>query len=86
MNHGKLVVLFLCTHSAARSQMSEALLRHRPGGRFDAYSAGLEPTVVHSLAERVIRELGVPLAGHRAKHVSECLGRRGVDDAITLPD
>lgn len=77
-------MLFLCTRNAARSQMAEALLRHRAGERFDAYSAGLDPTEFQPLAERVMNEIGVPLDGHRSKNLSEYPGRLGVNYAVTL--
>ena len=69
-------VLFLCTHNAARSQMAEALLREYAGDRFDAYSAGLEPTAVHPLTRQVLVEAGVDVDGLRAKGVNEFLGWR----------
>lgn len=68
-------VLFLCTANSARSQMAEAILRGRAGDRFDAYSAGLEPTQVHPYAVRVMAEVGIDIAGHRAKGVGEFLGK-----------
>jgi arsenate reductase (thioredoxin) len=55
----KPAVLFLCTHNAARSQMAEALLRMRAGHRFEALSAGLEPTEVHPLMRQVLSEIGI---------------------------
>ncbi len=84
MDERKQIVLFLCTHNAARSQMAEALLRHRAGDRFDAYSAGLEPTAVHPFAEQVMNEIGLSLDGHLSKNVSEYLGKLPVDYAVTL--
>jgi protein-tyrosine-phosphatase len=49
-------VLFLCTGNSARSQVAEALLRHRSGGAVTARSAGSHPKVVHPDAIRVLRE------------------------------
>ena len=67
-------VLFLCTANSARSQMAEALLRKQAGDRFDVYSAGLEPTQVHPYAMKVMAEIGIDMAGHRAKGVKEFHG------------
>lgn len=75
-------VLFVCTHNAARSQIAEALLRHHAGGRFEASSAGLEPTVLHPMTSRVLQELGVSAAGLYAKGLREFLGRQAVRHAI----
>jgi arsenate reductase (thioredoxin) len=52
-------VLFLCTGNSARSQMAEALLRHRAGDQFDAYSAGTDPKGVNPLTQRVLGEIGI---------------------------
>lgn len=68
-------VLFLCTHNAARSQVAEALLRHYAGARFDACSAGLEPTEVHPLTRRVLAEMGIDSSALRAKDIKGLLGR-----------
>ena len=68
-------VLFLCTANSARSQMAESLLRKQAGERFDVYSAGLEPTQVHPYATKVMAEIGIDMAGHRAKGVEEFLGK-----------
>jgi Low molecular weight phosphotyrosine protein phosphatase len=60
-------VLFLCTHNAARSQIAEALLRKYAGHRFEAISAGLEPTDVHPLTRQVLEEIGVAHCAQRAR-------------------
>jgi arsenate reductase len=57
-------VLFLCTQNSARSQMAEGLLRHHAGDRFEAYSAGLDPTdEVHPCAVEAMKEVGIDISG-----------------------
>src|SRR5258706_10815503 len=53
---GTATVLFLCTGNSARSQMAEALIRHRSGGAVQAYSAGSHPKALHPNAVRVMRD------------------------------
>ena len=61
-------VLFICTANACRSQMAEALLRHRHGQKFEACSAGSYPAgYVHPLAVHAMETLGVPIEGQRSK-------------------
>jgi arsenate reductase (thioredoxin) len=65
----KVRVLFVCVHNAARSQMAEALLNHLAGARFEAESAGLEPTQLNPLAIEVMKEIGIDISMNRAKSV-----------------
>ncbi|KAJ3108512.1 hypothetical protein HDU96_007499 [Phlyctochytrium bullatum] len=58
-----ITVLFLCTHNSARSQLSEALLRHHASllpsdspVHFRALSAGTEELFIRPLALRVMAE------------------------------
>jgi arsenate reductase len=77
-------VLFLCTGNSARSQIAEALLRKHGGGRFEAYSAGLEPTVINPLTVRVLAEVGIDASGQWAKPVSMYLGNTHFGYIITV--
>ena len=67
-------VLILCTGNSARSQMAEGLLRHDAGDRFEAFSAGVEPSYVRPLAIEAMREVGIDISRQRSKSVDEFLG------------
>lgn len=79
-------VLFLCTGNSARSQMAEALLRHRSGGSAHVASAGSHPKPTHPDAVRVMRdEYGIDIAHQTSKHVDSLVDER-FDWVITLCD
>ena len=82
---GRPSVLFLCTGNSARSQLAEALARHRSAGWVRAFSAGSHPKPVHPDAVRVMAGRGIDLTGARPKHLSVFAGRR-FDQVITLCD
>jgi len=77
-------VLFVCGANSARSQLAEALLRHRAGDRFEVHSAGLRPGTVHPLVAAVLAEGQVASDGLCAKDLGAVLGRHGIDHAIIL--
>jgi len=76
-------VLFICTRNSARSQMAEALVNHDLVGRFEAFSAGTEPSNIHPLAIAVMRELGIDISHQRSKGLDEFAGEK-FDYVITL--
>jgi protein-tyrosine-phosphatase/DNA-binding transcriptional ArsR family regulator len=86
-------VLFLCTGNSSRSQMAEALLRHRTAatvpasGRawVEAYSAGSHPKAVHPDAVAVMAGYGIDLTGARPKHL-DVFAHHRFDHVITLCD
>lgn len=79
-------VLFLCTANCCRSQMAEALLRHRGGERFEVHSAGSHPAgYVHPLVSEAMAALGVPMHEGRSKSWDEFAETR-MDVVITLCD
>ncbi len=79
-------VLFLCTGNSCRSQMAEAFLRQYGSERFEAFSAGLQPTEIHPYTYKVMAELGLDLAGQRSKGVEEFLGKTLFQYLITVCD
>ncbi|MEV4709119.1 metalloregulator ArsR/SmtB family transcription factor [Actinoplanes sp. NPDC049316] len=78
-------VLFLCTGNSSRSQMAEALLRHRTAGSVQAFSAGSKPKPVHPYAVSVMAERGIDLSRATPKHLDQFSGQR-FDRVITLCD
>ena len=78
-------VLILCTGNSARSQMAEGLLRKDAGDRFEAFSAGIEPSHVRPLAIQAMREVGIDISAQRSKSVDEFSGEE-FDYVITVCD
>lgn len=79
-------VLFLCTGNSCRSQMAEALLRHKGGEEFEALSAGSHPAgFVHELALGALEALGVSTDNLYSKSWDE-FAHREVDIVITVCD
>ncbi len=76
-------VLFLCASNSSRSQMAEALVNHDLGDRFEAYSAGVNPTTPHPAALRVLAEIGIDHSRARSKPMDEFDGLF-FDHVITL--
>lgn len=78
-------VLFLCTGNSARSQMAEALLKHKAGDKFDVYSAGTHPEDVDLRAIEALSKLGVEAKNLASKNVNVFEGQ-AFDYVITLCD
>ncbi len=77
-------VLFLCTGNSCRSQMAEALLRHRAGDRFEVYSGGLNPKPIPDLTFEVMDEIGIDIRGQSPKGLGPFLGRMHFGHLITV--
>jgi protein-tyrosine-phosphatase/DNA-binding transcriptional ArsR family regulator len=78
-------VLFLCTGNSSRSQMAEALLHRRSGGRVATFSAGSRPKPVHPDAVTAMAERDIDLSAARPKQLDEFAGQH-FDWIITLCD
>lgn len=79
----KKMVLFVCTHNSARSQMAEGLLNSVLGDEYEAYSAGTEPTIVNPYAVQVMSEIGIDISKHRSKSLDEFMEQK-FDYVITV--
>lgn len=78
-------VLFLCTANSARSQMAEALLRHKAGDKFDVFSAGTHPDDVDLRAIDALRQFGLETKNLVSKNITVFKGQ-AFDYVITLCD
>ena len=65
--------------------MAEALVNHDLAGKFEAFSAGTEPSFVHPLAIAVMDELGIDISQRRSKDLQEFADQK-YDYVITLCD
>jgi arsenate reductase len=65
--------------------MAEGLLRQLGGDRFEAASAGTQPSTVNPMAIRAMAELSIDISHHRSKSVDEMSGRQ-FDFVITVCD
>jgi protein-tyrosine-phosphatase len=78
--------LFLCTGNSARSQMAEAILNRKGGGRFRAESAGSQPAErVNPLAVEALSSAGIDWSGHAPRGLDGLEGRE-YDIIITVCD
>jgi arsenate reductase (thioredoxin) len=78
-------VLFICTHNSARSQMAEGLINALPGARYEAFSAGTEPSQVNPYAIKSLSEIDIDISTNRSKNILEFKGVE-FDYVITVCD
>jgi len=81
----KLQVLFLCTANSARSQMAEAILRHKAGDYFEALSAGTQPDKIDENTLIALQKFGLPIEKLSTNNIDDFSGQ-AFDYVITLCD
>lgn len=82
-------VLFVCTGNSARSVLAEATLRAWSGSRFEAFSAGSQPTgCINRYALDTLAADGIATAGLRSKSWDEFSGdgAQPIDLVVTVCD
>jgi protein-tyrosine-phosphatase len=65
--------------------MAEGFLKHLAGDRFEAYSAGVEPTgEIHPCAVEALREVGIDLPDQYPKGLRTYMGKVGFNYLIIV--
>jgi arsenate reductase len=78
-------VLFICTHNSARSQIAEGLLKDLYGDKYEACSAGTEPSAINPFAIKAMNEIGIDISKQRSKSINEFMNSQ-FDYVITVCD
>src|SRR3990167_2992675 len=78
-------VLFICRDNAVRSQIAAAFLNTYFGGRYEAYSAGIEPGEINPCLGKAMEEIGIHICPCRPQKIEELRGDK-FDCIITLCD
>jgi arsenate reductase len=76
-------ILFLCVRNSARSQLAEGLARAMAPPGYEFLSAGSDPGSLNPFAVLVMDEIGIDIAGQRAKPISS-IPLDSVDVIVTL--
>ena len=64
-------VLFICTGNSARSQIAEGLINNFYSDKFEAFSAGTNPSRINPYAIKVMEEIGIDISKQMSKNISE---------------
>ena len=68
-------IIFICTANACRSQIAEGIMRKLAGDKFDVFSAGSNPSLVHPMSIKVMKEIGIDIASHTSDPISKFLSK-----------
>lgn len=81
----KRTILFVCTHNSARSQLAEAILRHKFNEFYLSFSAGTNPTSVNPYVKQVLMDMEIEISKHESKNVNKFIGQ-SIDLVVTVCD
>jgi len=78
-------IIFICTGNACRSQIAEGVMRKLAGDKFDVFSAGSHPSLVHPMSIKVMKEIGIDITSHTSDPISKFLSKN-VNIVVTVCD
>jgi arsenate reductase len=85
MPRPKRTILFICQSNSSRSQMAEAFVNNQLKDRYEAFSAGTQPTKLDPLAVKAMKEVQIDISKQKAKGVETYYGKE-FDYVVTLCD
>lgn len=65
--------------------MAEALVNALHGDKYEAYSAGIQPSQLNSYAIQAMKEIGIDISKQRSKSIEEFRGKK-FDIVVTVCD
>ena len=81
----KPTVLILGTHDCCRTHIVAGFMRQTAGDRLEVLTAGLQPAAeIHPLANKIMAEIKIDIAGQKPTPASQYLGLRDIDYLITI--
>ena len=78
-------IIFICTGNACRSQIAEGIMRQLAGDKFDVFSAGSHPSLVHPMSIKVMKEIGINITSHTSDPISNFLSKN-INIVVTVCD
>ena len=78
-------IIFICTGNACRSQIAEGVMRKLAGDKFDVFSAGSHPSLVHPMSIKVMKEIGIDITSHTSDPISNFLSKN-INIVVTVCD
>ena len=78
-------IIFICTGNACRSQIAEGVMRKLAADKFDVFSAGSNPSLVHPMSIKVMKEIGIDITSHTSDPISKFLSKN-INIVVTVCD